>query len=933
MIFKDFKDFKVFEAGVFKYLKPSEFPDEYNKLRVFEGLSKHTNQKANDFVRSIVEPLSKEQLDIVSRRIILEDLVSSIDKGLNMKGSDGKFSFAFNNVEEIRAELKNISELMEMEPVAKQAYDTRNDFMQKLHQTLIDNNLIAPSEGRETYFHRRVMEYMTDDINDKIIHGRKLTKAQKDFMHSRTGARGLDYITNYIDSEFKVVADALYELKKSDFVNDFLADSRESFLNLKKQAFNEYEKSVNETEKVYGKGSPELQAIKGRKKVWINKYIEDNKPDGTMIYQPDPGNNLFRQVAVTQAQIEKSFEQAISGDNTGFGQAMQMYENLTDNAKSFLALGAKKKQYLVPTPIAETLNEMGRAKEPLRGFESFARDMTTAWKVYVLLNPRRVLKYNLNNMMGDFDGVVAGDPTILKKSKQAWNELKNNFATGRVTPMLDLAMREQVIDSGFEFHEINDIAKTPWAKYFNNSEPASLKNVLNKKGLENLYKKGNFIKQYFNTARNYTILRENWLRYAAFLRAQEKISKGDTFYWASNPKEVDAIKDPVQKAAKLSRDLLVDYGNISVSGQKIRRHVMPFYSWLEGNMKRYYRLLKNAGDAKAQARIGGVMLKKGVTLTTAKMLRAYMFTGAFSAMVTAWNKLMFPDEEKELRLANTRGMQFIISKTDAGKIITIPIIGAFYDAIDFFGVPDMGEDIEMILNGTAPVKGLKGMGKKMLLTPVDKLVQGANPFIKGAAELVFGQTVYPSVRQPRPIHDKGEYLSRFLSVQDTYNYIMDKPQRKPFFSFDRLSKMVIQELDPKEIAYYGFRKKVSEFKGIKNTGAPKDKEKSEALYNFGLAIRYGKVPQADKYLKKYYSLGGTPKDLMKSIKQRDPLSGLDKIERKDILGSKISNVRGILDGAEPRTEFGKSLTPADIKRLRMAIEYYNSLQGKYKASR
>jgi hypothetical protein len=92
--------------------------------------------------------------------------------------------------------------------------------------------------------------------------------------------------------------------------------------------------------------------------------------------------------------------------------------------------------------------------------------------------------------------------------------------------------------------------------------------------------------------------RENVLRYAAYREYVHRLEAGEDQlsigYGGSLPKMVDAVKDPRDRAALLARDLLGDYSNVSHAGQEIRRKLIPFWSWLEINTKRYWRLSSNA---------------------------------------------------------------------------------------------------------------------------------------------------------------------------------------------------------------------------------------------------------------------------------------------------------------------------------------------------
>ena len=57
-----------------------------------------------------------------------------------------------------------------------------------------------------------------------------------------------------------------------------------------------------------------------------------------------------------------------------------------------------------------------------------------------------------------------------------------------------------------------------------------------------------------------------------------------------------ATQGPGKESGMLARTLVGDYGAVSHYGQGLRNKVIPFYSWMEVNAKRYGQLIKNAFD-------------------------------------------------------------------------------------------------------------------------------------------------------------------------------------------------------------------------------------------------------------------------------------------------------------------------------------------------
>lgn len=196
---------------------------------------------------------------------------------------------------------------------------------------------------------------------------------------------------------------------------------------------------------------------------------------------------------------------------------------------------------------------------------------------------------------------------------------------------IDLATRYGVLDFGWSVQEVWEVAKElSLAEHFDALAG----------------EKTGLISRAWGGLKNFTQYRENGLRFAAFRYFRDRIAAGEKVYGASNPKEIDQIDDPDCKAAKLAREVVGDYGNITHAGQFIRRHLIPFYAWMEINTPRYVRLMRNLkhegrdGEARLTALFGENIAWKATKL------------GAKAAflvlMVNLWNHKFFPDEEDEL---------------------------------------------------------------------------------------------------------------------------------------------------------------------------------------------------------------------------------------------------------------------------------------------
>jgi hypothetical protein len=115
--------------------------------------------------------------------------------------------------------------------------------------------------------------------------------------------------------------------------------------------------------------------------------------------------------------------------------------------------------------------------------------------------------------------------------------------------------------------------------------------------------------------------------------------------------------------------------------------------------------------------------------------------------------------------------------------------------------------------------------------------------------------------------------------------------------------------DPGEASYSASLSMVGKYLDRNDLGKQSGGEyspKSNALYYFRSAKRYGDNDLARKWLNKYYELGGTREGLDRSLKMKHPLSGIPK---------------------EHRDRFLRTLTPREREVLARGGAWWDSMAG------
>ena len=923
-----------------KYLNVNKWAREANLLREFKGIMDFAKAKSTLYVKTLTDNLTPIQYRILSRRIWLADLLESVQKGENMRGIDGKFSFGFNSEEEIQKHFDKYDEFMRADDKILDAYKMRQAFMGEFKKTLVDSGLLQETDI-DNYYHRRIKEYQADQQHDRsILFGREIGDKKRGFQKQRTGTRGLDYSTNFIETDWKVVTEGLYEIEKRKILNDLMSPFEKQLNAMLKEFKTKYDAVLDQLTQVHGEDSQEVKSYKRSKKQLKTKFLEDNKPEGYVLWRTDESNRLFWGKSVSQSAIDKAIDQAQQNDNSGVGLAMNVIEELINDLRPGLMVGSKRKQYMIPAELAKQLDFMAE-NEQTSTSSTIANRITAEWKKIVLLSPFRLVRYNINNLGSDIDRTIQVEPRIAKYSVQSAKELWEYTRRGVVTPQILEAIRGGVIDSGFQISEIADVSEQTWAKAL--LEGGTMDKLFGKELLKDFAKKaantpGTLWSKYLEFVTPYVQFRENVLRYAAYKLAVEKVDRGDKFYWASNQKDIDAIEDKRQRAAKLAREVYGDYRNISVTGESLRRLAMPFYSWFEINMKTHLNLIKNAGDPRVQRAMVRSAVMRGIPAITVRIGMAYFRIAMMTTAVQIWNNYAYSiyggddDSEDKLRRSGAKGMNIIWGVDEkTGQIKVIPIQGAFYDLMEFFGIPVIWDDIERIMYGDDPLLGVKDTAATIGSGMLNRGVQMTTPFAKMPFELLTKQSYFPNVGAPTPIRDRWEYVAKALTLGDEYNYFLtDKPQKEGYLSRKLNNSLILREIDIENLTYYHARAIVQDYTGKKISGSdPKNPTaiaKKDAEYKFMMALKNNRLDLADKYILQYQMNGGNPRDLHSSIKNMDPLSGLSKKPKPGEMKSEYDDLQGMMVGLKPTTYFGKQLTKDDVLVFKDAMKYFYKME-------
>ncbi len=616
-----------------------------------------------------------------------------------------------------------------------------------------------------------------------------------------------------------------------------------------------------------------------QKKAWVKETLADDYQtweslandmrDTHSIHQPRRGNYFYTKTTIDEDAFNKAFNDMIVGlvaGENGVDTTADMKKLFEQYSETVRLMGAAYEQWVIPNEIEVTMNKVANPKQ-VGVVSQTSRTILSAWKGWsTSVNPLRTVKFGIRNIFGDLDAVIAGNPKVVVYSKQAVEEIyqamKHKNYSDEFMGWVERGGFSSLIFANEMDTEMQD-------KIFSH--------LKDKEGL-NIFKiPAKLFEGYYNGVETAHNFREAILRYSAYLYFKNDIIKNggkvkDNV--ASNRYIVQGLQSVEDKAYQLSKDLLGAYDEVATMGQALRRHAIPFYSFTETNLKRYYRLFENI-----------IMSDDNIPKKAGKLLLKALMVNALALIMVAWNKLVMKDEDDELP-PSVRNIPHITLGKVGDDVYAFRQLGSFSELLEWVGLDDYQ------------------WTKEDLTAPLDKAVGMITPVAKTPVELLTGLNFYPSITQPRAIRDKVEHLFSTLGVDDVYRVVAGKPTKG---IVDIAKGALTYSYDSKESAYYEILDIKREYQGDTDNTIYGQTPKSNALYYMKTAIRYKDKKAALKYLDEYFENGGTGKGISQSMEMLNPMYGYT---------GKDTIAKG--------QEFVNSLNDDEKDKLKVAINYYEN---------
>lgn len=469
--------------------------------------------------------------------------------------------------------------------------------------------------------------------------------------------------------------------------------------------------------------------------------------DGYAIWQPEPGNLFYRAFTIPERLAERLQEGVVESISK-------------DDVRQALAMAGPKRQFAMPADLVLELEKTKKGELP-HGLAVIADELMRDWKVWTLLSPRRLIGYSLRNITGDIEPTISANPGVVKYTMRALQELRRyHGAFLSLTPELRAARDLGVIGSGFTAEEIPDLRDLRvFQRFF---EGYTKRELVTKAPAK-----------YFETVKKYNEYRENSLRYAAFLYYVDELRNNRLKNYGGSRK---AVVKQLQRtmgvevaAAHLARNLIGDYGNITVAGNWIRKRMKPFWSFQEINLKRTPRLAINALTS-GRPGAAGMILTTGVARAIVTSRIAWMY-GA----VWAFNNLVSPlmggddDDEGDLPPYDRANLNVMLGRNADGSIRRFRNVGALHDFLEWFG---LNEAVSLFQKYSNDQITEVDIAKEMIKAPLEKSIGSLRPEVSTAFGLA-GLSLFPEPLSPKSAR-RDEAIPNALGLVDEYKWMKGK---------------------------------------------------------------------------------------------------------------------------------------------------------------
>ena len=779
-----------------------------------------------------------------------------------------------NKLVDLKAQIGKLT--LEQQAGVKDSLRSHYRLVRDIKDELANRGFVIPKELTNPYYYPHLLlEHMSGHLGSPRIN------TQEDFRNYLINPVGSEkpIETNYV----KAMLQHLVEVRS----HNARADATEQYLD-------SIDKSAKYKQQVVAENNRRIDATGSMKNLLPENAWENRaRADGLEIYTAQKRLPLKMEAMLDLKKISERIGHNIEGPNIA-AQLRKLGVQITaDDVKTAMSTKDPIKWALHPEEAKALDGILGRqelASKAGYGWGNRAmglqQKLMQGWKWWHLFSPTSAIRYNYNLMAVDLEKAATVDPAIFKKLGPAFNEVRQFMKTGKYTsPEMQSAVEHDVVHSPTA-HELNQAHQFP--------QLAGLVPPEGKLGR---------LANAANLGASFAGMRDRTFRYAKYLADLDRLKAGKSVPEVALHRDLEAQPSMEARAAQNAREMFVDYSALSPAGESLRKNMIPFYSWMEGNFRYHANLFRNFHDmsvpnkAELLYKKAPVYLAKAVfgRATRGFLMRAAMVNGGLAAW-NAWQMQQNHIKDSDLSDEDKRHL-FIITGKDpkTGKVSLMYVPTASSDIASWMGGSHFAKAFTDYMQGRSDLghsvqHWLQGSGTDI----VNKVAQSVRPEILGGVGALSGQNFFPNVMKPRPVpsYDKIHQMVSNVFDQPTAD-IFESLRNNKFLPSknlgDNLKQMVLQQRyrDPQQENYYAARDRVDQFlqdKGADRTPGTSNNEQSAVVRNLRKSMYNGDVPNAVKFANILVDeYGYNSQKFAASLKGQNPLSALPSALKKEYM--------------------------------------------------
>lgn len=662
----------------------------------------------------------------------------------------------------IAHEQVRLQPILDANPSVQAAYERHLKLQRAVGNELASRGLIADDQ-RQFYMQHVVLDYLKE-VRGQVQRGLRLPNIDRILESKARGESGRPGLRDFTPGQLK----ARNTASVRDISRDYLGVQYQ-YLATTYEAIKRYD-LIRELGRKYD--------IRNNPKVGAEEYSTlpyeqgDSPPPGYTRYDLHSGFSSLRGNTMAERIMGRVLDENGTelADLLGFkpgeleSSLLTREEVLARAAHQLKAAAVKadlENSVVIPDELADVLRRAASNVDAPDIVARASKGFIRTFKSVVL--QKTPIQYNVRNALGDFQRAYAQFGTNMMDGK-LWKDAIDDIwgAYRHQTYSFDMQKMQElnVSASGMTGVEVAGVHNIPQFQHLARMEG-------NKVGLQ--MSVGDAMRTLSGLLPRLSEGREDVIRAVIYKMNDQRIQRGEPLL--TGIVDVKGLDIPAEElvpadrlsnaqldlrrraSAKVARQSLIDYGgDFTVAEERLRNSIIPFYSWIKGNMVFWPRLAMavSRGTAKASDASAAAALQGAVGLT------------AYLAAVHVWNNWIMGDAEAALpEFKQRRGHVILpdpsdptrpwLQRDEQGKahIVTVNLPDALDDFNTWVGLNGVAPELRALLDGRMNWKEyMRRRGSDVVTAPARGLGNALGPSVQ-APLAAAGIQLFPDPLNPR----------------------------------------------------------------------------------------------------------------------------------------------------------------------------------------